>query len=45
MGFLNHLFDDWINDKMCDVYCITLLIALIRVPFSCKYANMHINYI
>lgn len=26
-------------------YCITLLIALIRVPFSCKYANMHINYI
>lgn len=27
------------------IYCITLLIALIRVPFSCKYANMHINYI
>lgn len=26
-------------------YCITLLIALIRVPFSCRYANMHINYI
>lgn len=45
MEFLNHLFEDRINEKMCGIYYIALLIALIRVPFSCKYANMHINYI
>lgn len=31
MEFLNHLFEDRINEKMCGIYCIALLIALIRV--------------
>lgn len=45
MEFLNYLFEDWINEKMCGIYYIVLLIVLIRVLFSCKYVNMYINYI